>query len=214
MSKRRSVVTVLLAALVLLVPTAAQSHDMTIFYYGGRWTRVALLPVEFGQTNSMPPDSLGYDDRLVSGMNDWNALGQTLQFRLRTTRYADFSHTSCPDTYAKNGAHFRTLDGSGGTLAETFICNVGGTEMYSAQVVFDPTEIWNTGTGDIPSTHIDFWSVATHELGHATGWLGHFESSLCGAGPSQETMCPLYDVGSETMRTPHTHDVHTFGARY
>src|SRR5687767_4368602 len=212
--KRRHLLPVLSLAWLLALPSVAVSHDYTIYYTNGRWTRVGLLPVQFGLTQSVPPDSLGYDDRFVSGMNDWNQLGQSLQLSLRSTRYADFNAYVCPSDYGKNGAHFKTIDGSSGTLAETVICNVAATEMYSAQIVFDPTEIWNTGTGDIPSTHIDFWSVATHELGHATGWSGHFNESLCAAGSSQETMCTYYYTGSEYMRTPHTHDAHTFGTPY
>lgn len=205
--------------LTLLLPSSAQGHDYTFFYTNGRWTRLALAPVEFGYTNQFPADTTSYDDRFRDAMAQWSGLGQDLQFAQRSGRYADFNPYVCPGTYAKNGVHYRAMDGVHNVIGEAVLCNVGGTEIWSVQIIFDSAETWYTGTGDAPSSDIDFWSVATHELGHGTGWYDHFNTSDpagadCSDSSTQETMCAVYWLGTERQRTPHTHDVHTFSQPY
>src|SRR5688500_18705409 len=108
--KRRHLLPVLSLAWLLALPSVAVSHDYTFYSPTCRWPRVGLLPVQCGLTQSVPPGSLGSDDRFGSGMHDWNQLGQCLQFSLRSTRYADFNAYVCPSDYGKNGAHFKTID--------------------------------------------------------------------------------------------------------
>lgn len=98
-------------------------------------------------------------------------------------------------------------------------------------MVFDRDEDWYTGTGDandgflnlcIGGCQSDLWSVATHEVGHMTGFVGgpngdgHFDQNDPEGTCTGEvhTMCPSYEGGSEHFRTLEVHDRHTFTAAY
>jgi hypothetical protein len=92
----------------------------------------------------------------------------------------------------------------------------------------DIDEPWHTSTttGDI-GNRPDFWSVATHELGHSTGFYPyHFDDhpdeaqyphnySGCADTASQQTMCSIHYPGTSRMRTPASHDIDAiFGAYF
>jgi len=133
--------------------------------------------------------------------------------------YAPFSPSVCPGTFQKDAVHWGPIDGSGDGLAVTFKCVKGGDEshLYSFQIKFDSDEagFWYSDTGTPGGSESDFWSVATHEFGHATGWSPHFVegSSLCPDGEDQQVMCPELDGGA-TERRLDTHDKDTFSDAY
>lgn len=68
----------------------------------------------------------------------------------------------------------------------------------------------------------DFWSVASHEVGHVTGFYygplddGHFTEadSACPSDDGRHTMCPSISAGTKMMRDVNTHDKHTFTNAY
>jgi hypothetical protein len=77
---------------------------------------------------------------------------------------------------------------------------------------------WYTGSGTPPSNRHDLRSVATHETGHTTGWVGHFTGdSLCDPKdmPAYQTMCQYVPpLGTTGWRQLETHDLHTYGDAY
>ena len=47
---------------------------------------------------------------------------------------------------------------------------VGGFAPWGGSITFDPTTNWNFSTNGPSSQQIDFYTVATHELGHVLGF--------------------------------------------
>ena len=88
----------------------------------------------------------------------------------------------CPGIYGHEQNHvfrFPLSDGQFGTIARTWLCFASG-KMYHFQMIFDDDEHWYVGTGDPESYVVDTWGIATHEFGHGTGWVVHFdEQGLC-----------------------------------
>lgn len=219
---RRSVLVAIVASMGLFgVHPAAQAHDSTL-YYKSKWKRDVAVDYRF--TNSFP---LAFRERGRDAARQWNEAFTQLTY-VEKESVADFNPATCPSTYQMNAFHWVTIDGafqgsngSGATLARVRTCvfssscpaiGVPGTcELYSAQVEVDRDESWYLGTGDAPLSQADGWSVASHELGHATGWSGHFSSSatICENNADQHTMCPTYYLGTERMRTLEQHDKHT-----
>ncbi len=84
---------------------------------------------------------------------------------------------SCPAAYRENAIHWHNLNPA---LAITWSCWTtgfgNGTEMFSFQITFDASPAlngspyrWYSGTGtSLASDQYDFYSVASHEFGHAT----------------------------------------------
>jgi hypothetical protein len=68
----------------------------------------------------------------------------------------------------------------------------------------------------------DLQSTATHEFGHATGWVPHYDDykhPAVGAdcnqlSPNRETMCLFQTPGTAWGRTLGPHDKHTFRWEY
>lgn len=200
-----------MAVILALMIEPASAHDANVLI-GKRWIRDKS--VNYGFTPSGAPLQL-WRDRTNDGINQWNSQNQAMTFT-RVADYSDFDPTVCPPSYQKNGIHRRSRDGRGNVLAVTYTCVFAGTnELYSFQVVYDQDEFWYISNGDASDDTMDLWSVASHELGHATGF-GHFGSneSICGNDSGQNTMCPTYYIGTERMRTLATHDIHTFSAAY
>jgi hypothetical protein len=103
-----------------------------------------------------------------------------------------------------NGIHRRALDGPGGLLASTATCmRTDRPALVNVDIVFDATEVWwvSDSSAISPNT-IDLESVATHEMGHAWGWLGpHLSGSVCSPGPRRHTMCGSAPRGSVGLRS-------------
>jgi hypothetical protein len=96
---------------------------------------------------------------------------------------------------------------------------------WAFDIVFNSGYRWYSGRGkDVPPRRYDLQSTATHEFGHATGWLPHFNraggsydplpgNKVCGINnPDRFTMCGGGVIANSVRRTPEKHDRHTFGA--
>lgn len=116
-------------------------------------------------------------------------------------------------------------------LATTWICSARittplGTSqtIYNFDIEFDRNEDprWFWGSSrTVPVGRPDGKSVATHELGHATGFILHLDflfddpkPSYCSGGVTHQTMCEFHEPGTSYQRTLGTHDVHTFEPTY
>jgi hypothetical protein len=176
---------------------------------GGHW--VGDLQVDWAFTPSVPYGN--WRSRVYDGVSQWNSLGQTLNLTKTPDYTFDFDpYAICAYSYQDNGIHRRHLPPP--VAGRTVFC-APNQVMYHAQVIFDESLNWYTGTGDAPGDSYDLWSVATHELGHLTGWGPHItEAQYCPNNSTQQTMCEIYYQGTERMRTLATHDKHTFDAAY
>lgn len=195
---------VIAAWIMLAAPSDAHTG-----LYRERWVANKIVPYGF------TPSAAAWKTRVNAGANTWSALGEPMRFTNSLPDFpSNFRPGVCSRTYQRNGIHRKAIDGTGGTLARTYLCTSGGA-LHSFQLVFDRGDRWYTGTGAPARNQADLQSVATHEFGHATGFAGHFSgSALCSNDASFHTMCAGHVVGTNRQRTLEEHDKHTFGAAY
>lgn len=179
-----------------------------------------------------------FRDRVVRASRQWNKLDGRFSFRAHRSSIDD-ERKRVPSKCTRERInenfdsviYWRVMDGrtrrvGGGDLrnnllARAGVCSeVGGLAQWF-YMTFDRQERWYAGRGDPPGTTADAQSVATHELGHATGWSGHYDDkdakpTLCPdpANNSQHTMCRDYQFGSAWQRGLEPHDRHTFERSY
>lgn len=116
---------------------------------------------------------------------------------------------------------------------ETTVCSAGG-QLRSFAVVLNRggNDDWyaKRSRRDIVYGQFDLQGIATHELGHATGFLRHFNEPLdesgvpdewsmqrarCGeTSRYRETMCPGGESGQTWERSLGVHDQHSFRGAY
>jgi predicted Zn-dependent protease len=186
----------------------AWAHDAATFY-PNTWSPPT---VTYHFTPSVPTE---WQASVDFGADQWsNVNGSTFDY-VHGTDVADFDPTVC-NTSGVNGIHRGAIDGASGTLGVTRTCFSTSTHHFIAmQVLFDSAENFNVGSGNPSGSQPDLESVATHELGHATGFSGHFtEPALCAFNSSQQTMCSTHLSGSTWQRSLADHDQHTFAAAY
>jgi hypothetical protein len=190
---------------------AASAHDAAVFY-PHRWSPAS---VTYAYTPSVPTGE--WRTSIDSAAVTWsNVNGSTFDYIRGTDFGADFDPTDPCGHQGQNGIHTRP-GASGGVLGTTFTCwsGSGAQPLTSMQVRFDSSDNFYTGSGTPGSSQSDLRSVATHELGHATGFTGHItDSSLCQFNSTQQTMCTTHLAGSTWQRTLELHDEHTFTAAY
>lgn len=206
-----------LAVLAVAVPPA-NAHHLPDF--GPRWQSTLTPTWHF--TPSVPGGD--WRNRITDGMQQWNQLGETLQYRAG----ADMGNRDPRNSCSPSGTitmHRFNLDGGGGTLGLSGFCQYtsGAVGRATSWIIFDQSEEWCLGTGDCYSgflgtgigANTDLWSIASHEWGHV-GALGHYAATdgVCADNDGQATMCPSYKGGTERMRTLQPHDIDSFRARY
>lgn len=220
---RRRAVLILSGALGVLMLTSTPVSADHAPSYGPSW-QTYILPIR----HFTPSVSAGqWRDRISNGMDQWNALGETLQYRTSVTDKSNRDpRTSC----AGDGIitmHRFNLDGGGGLAGFSGYCYFpsGGTSVgrQSAWIIFDSSEEWCLGTGDCydgvagtgVGADVDLWSIASHEWGHV-GALGHYlgTDTVCGNNDSHATMCPSTRPGTERDRSLQSHDSASYRLRY
>lgn len=143
--------------------------------------------------------------------------------------------SNCLDNgYNKNGHHWDSVTEQSGvdTLAETQICTFQGTrvttepgrEIHNFQIRYDTKNRDGTQTqfyfgasrSGLPSSDVDFQATVTHELGHGTGWIGHFPGGPpdCPGDANENTMCEFLLQGEWWQRTLGGHDQTNFQGAY
>jgi len=228
-----------------LAARPASAHDFG-FYDLAYWGQdLDHVPVYFD--NEFPrgrPRS-----RVANAAREWNDVGRNdvgrrVFFNVHRspsiTSGADTApgglQAKCP-TAERDGrnvslVHWGQIDGpTGPTIGQTAFCWVNfptSTRLRSFRLYFDRTEDWYMGTGDSAVKNkktgevrkrLDFWATATHEMGHATGWIGHWnrKRAYCDytSGKPFRTMCgSAQEPGREVERTLTWADKHVFKSRY
>lgn len=230
----RMLILAVIALLVAAVATTVAGAHTSSTHYPAHWIGLTSVPYRF--ESAVPTGA--FRDRLKDGAAQWTAQGGTAEPNFYWPGGDDFPDTSLTGHcntgfYGANVLQYQDLDNYGsGVLGVTLTCYRTDTgEILSFQMGFDNDRDWYTGTGDandgflnqcIPSCQSDLWSVASHEFGHATGFMGpsstggHFSSTdaVCADNDSQATMCPSYKPGTERQRSLSTHDIHTFTGAY
>lgn len=135
-------------------------------------------------------------------------------------------YTECNGPTGGTTVHWRDLDDfDANWLGATSGCGYvePADQISSRWVAFDSDRNWYTGVGDAsdgfmdiacgipPDCENDWWSVASHEFGHAVG-LGHFDEddAVCPNSDARETMCPSIYIGTERQRSIEAHERASF----
>lgn len=213
---RRSLTVCALAIVFALSNMTAGHAHSWVPYYRASWP-LAHRTIPYGFDNYWPLSKSG----VHNGSNAWNfALGGSAPNFFNQLPQQNYSTTACNLADYTGAIHFRDLNVYGtSVLGRTDVCKVGATLHRFALSIDSSGRTWYVGTGDAPGNQYDMWSVASHEFGHATGWVYHLDyvtpgTSLCANNSGQHTMCGIYYVGTERQRTLGTHDIDTFDSIY
>lgn len=172
--------------------------------------------IRFMYGPSLP--SGAWRDRVREASNNWAGLG--LPARSFVSSPAG-TWTSNPCTnYSRglrNGIHRRSIDGGGRILAATATCmRTDRPAMVNIDMVIDAGETWWTSDSvAISPGAMDLEAVATHEMGHAWGWLGpHLSGTVCDHGPRRHTMCASASRGTAILRSVERGDKNPIALAY
>ena len=218
--RRRAIALCSLALACVIITTTALGHSAST-YPRKRPADNYRIDVHFNK--SVPGGRTR--SRIIDGAKVWNRLGRLHVFVPH--RKAISNHEACPD---RDGdvigvVKWTRIDGDpeeNDVLATNTNCKFASGpdkgKLSGFTQVYDSAQgSWYRGTGNAKPSRTDIWSVASHEMGHATGWRGHFkeeDEALCPSDPSRHTMCENTLRGTEMQRTPARHDKHTFKRVY
>ncbi len=215
----RGIVIVLLAALGVVAFDAvpAGAHTASTYFTDGHWPR--NQSIAYGVNSGFPTGT--WRTLAWNGKEQWNSATNTGEPTIYWTLADDVSYGSATSPcgvpgYNTGAIFWNDLDYLGpSVLGATRLC--GFTPIFNFTIEFDRTRTdWYVGTGDAPGGSYDFWSVASHEFGHALGFWKHLDEAdaACPNDSTRSTMCPSVYDGTERQRTLATHDIHTFDAAY
>lgn len=215
----RRLIATLVAVLSVMAPIQAANanHGAEFFNVPWLWNASSNFSVPMYFTTTFPTGT--YRTRFVDGLSQWNALNGFLRWTNPPDigPFTVFNGPDCPMPYQRNAFHWQGIDGQYGTLAALWFCYSSATGlMTNANVIVDMAEPWYLGTNHTPPAgQISPRAVSGHEMGHASGFAGHWDAAagICtvGSGEPYHTMCPIYHPD---QRTPATHDRTAFLARY
>lgn len=223
---RRAWLAVAVVVLALGFAPAAHAHDPTP-YYTMHWTPAKSVPMLWAP--SFPGGE--WRSRVANARGAWNRLSPNapLFYDAGQSRTEMAMGNCSPAALGINQVHFANLDFVGHPLGVSWACYRvqpnGAHEMFGVTVAFDSGAgyDWYTGTGNPGHQQYDLRSVATHEFGHLTGFVGdpqtgtnmHFDGALCvPVAATYQTMCAGTYQGANWTATLGDHDRHTLLAAY
>lgn len=223
-------------AVALIAVGGVGAHSPSSFY-PAKWSS-QYTPADWYFHSSVPGGNVR--SRIIDGSNQWNEGIMSFRAQFASRGGALPSAGDCRRAAQVQQDHsivaWGRIDGARNRYqAITFTCTSRQAGLPSSEprrirffyVYFDAEEPWYTGTGPTPGpagnpgARIDLWYVATHEFGHATGWVGHLGSNdpeyrgpECPMDRNRSTMCAGTPPGAEWGRDLARHDKHTFQAAY
>lgn len=222
---RIGVIPIAIAMALVASPLRAwANHDQSTYYH--RWWHTGDRTVTWHFDNDYPTGNKR--DRVKDGAGKWNQQNQSMSFSFNSTDTSDQVWGYCSSSTNMSTVFWFNYADPPGTdaLGVTYTCVYSGdaTRIKHFYMVFDTGNSWYAGTATDPpgNSDIDLWSVATHEMGHATG-LGtapddndHFQGGVCTSPPSNtdQTMCAIYVADATWVRSLESHDKGVFGDRY
>ncbi len=215
----------LIAVALHAVSGVASAHSRDLYWYGTYPGRPHQERVFFDR------NAIGaVRDRFMAAQNQWDNITSRFQFVM----YRDELDTDAPDRCAADQPRkfderasligYQHLDGRGGHIADTGTCTRAsdGRLEYFNTIVDTADDIY-FGRGDAPDETADMASLAVHELGHAAGWVFHYDDRqvrdaanehMCRDHDGQPSMCAHLYPGTERWRNLEDHDIHTHADAY
>lgn len=214
MGSRTRCLAVAAANVLLLGAAVAEAHTASD-WYDSKWKEDHHTGLNITWRFSPGFPDGNKKDRVKGAFADWNNVGQQMKFERLDD--ADSSYVfDCQHDHGYNGIFHNNIDGPGDTLAATLRCAHPSGALHNFSIKFDEDENWYAGDSNGPNDEHDFGGAADHEVGHATGWKGHFGNSWDVCDAPEQTMCAL-GPGEKTpygWRTLEAHDKHTFDGAY
>lgn len=163
-------------------------------------------------------------DRVKEAFGKWDAQGQELQFQQREEEPSAYSF-DCSDYQEYNGVFYRDIPNEPNVAGWGSLCSHTSYPYphpaHNFWLMLAQRGDWFAGSDadNIGQGELDFKGVVTHEVGHVTGFYGHFGGDMCdGPALTDQTMCSGLDFGfgssSTQARTLEEHDKHTFDNAY
>lgn len=174
--------------------------------------------------------------RVRDAADAWNNVGEPTKIVFPGTTDYNASVTTCPTVNGRVNTFYRWYDDSNtnpnsdqASVARVTRCR-NSDGLRAAILEFNAKYTFWTGGGAVPAGAVSLWGVAVHELGHVTGFQGHWDTGPAGSldAPSsgadrkpctddpatRHTMCALYIGKAGSLRSLEDHDEHTFGNAY
>lgn len=137
---------------------------------GSSWT---YMPNPMGESWTICPEGMPGEavQRIKDGSMAWNYE----RFRFTFESEACLSNRAYPVLDSVNQIDFGPLSSGVSANSATFFFTDAPAQIVECDMRFNSTLRWYTGTGTPPANQVDWWSVATHEMGHCLG-LDHEDS--------------------------------------
>lgn len=190
-SKPKAVGLVMLVLIVSTYSSPAFSSHAAAKHYDREWAfDMTGAYVEYNAPpkwffgSSFSGVDVSYALRVLDAHDSWNRIGQKMQFlwgghqtESETKAYDYLNCKPWPPPHKKwNGVHWADDIGANARMSG---CQKPDTNIYvTFWIQFDPTPTYPWYTGGLSGQDCcignrgDFWTAASHEFGHATGWWG------------------------------------------
>jgi hypothetical protein len=213
-----------LACSVAVTP-AAHAHDIDYYALGTYPDRPHQERVFFDKSAAG-----ALRDRFMAAQNLWDNITSRFQFVMYRDEIDDGAPRRCsadqPRRYGEQASliSYQYIDGRGRRVADTGTCTRNSDDRLEYfHTIVDTSDNIYFGRGNARDDEADMASIAAHELGHAAGWVYHYDDRetrdaanehMCRDHDGQPTMCAHLYEGTERWRNLDDHDVHTHADAY